>query len=100
MRLTWKREPRETGLASITQGERGYDLNLGGERIGGAYPSYNGWNRHDVVGWMWVAGDEKHGIEHRSSHLTPVATMEEAKERCIAYVRAQLAQTPAAKEGS
>ena len=33
-RLTWRRQPNETGLRAVCQSERGYELRFGGETVG------------------------------------------------------------------
>jgi len=83
-RLTWKKTPRSTGLARVCEGELGYDLRMDGRRIGGAHPHFKG-------GYYWaVIGTET--IKHRNTAHVTVATIEEAKTQCMAYVRECLAK--------
>lgn len=88
MRLTWKREPRETGLAAICQGERGFHLNLNGINIGSVSPLYKGFGR-DKIGYYWCVGSApeiKLPYRNTANRRPAYATVEEAKEACKAYV--------------
>lgn len=89
MRITWKKEPNETGLARIGQSPRGYDLNIDGERVGSVRPHRVGWERR-WDGWWWCARSDKHGIPLRNEASNPLKTIEEAKDACKAYVLASL----------
>lgn len=90
-RLTWKREERETGLRSIYQGERGYDLRINGVRIGRA--CRKGVRFGASEGYYWYAG-EPPWLPHKNTSDTPVATMDEAKAQCMAYVKKHLDARP------
>lgn len=85
LRITWKKEPNETGLASIGQSPRGYDLRINGEHVGSVRPNRIGFERR-WVGWWWYAVSDKHGITLRNEARAPLKTIEEAKDACKAYV--------------
>jgi hypothetical protein len=83
-RLTWKREDRETGLRAVCQGERGYDLRLDGRDLASVSPLREG-------GYYWCCSTEEDlGIVHKNTAHAPKATIEEAKEECMAYIKAAL----------
>lgn len=86
LHLTWRQEPRETGLAGVVQGERGYDLCYGGEKIGSVRPCYEGFNRRKR-GYFWYAHSEKLGVPLHNTSRSPVADIEVAKVECRAYVQ-------------
>lgn len=77
----WSKEPRETGLRAITQGERGFHLKKDGEIIARVQPLTGPNSRWDVVGWFW------YGFGNNTCH-TPVSTPEEAKAQAMAAYKA------------
>lgn len=89
--LRWRRQPRATGLASVCQGERGYELTYGGERVASVAPAYKGWSR-EREGYYWSALSDALGVALRNTAGEGLLyeTIEEAKEACRAYVREQL----------
>lgn len=88
MRITWKKEPKETGLRSVSQSPRGYDLRVDGERVGAVRANKVGWQQWN--GWWWYARSDKHGIPLRNEAGAPLKTIKEAKDACKAYVLASL----------
>lgn len=84
-RLRFRRQKSERGLARHMQGERGYDLMLGDERIGGVYPRYARFERNS--GYYWYAHV---GKESRNTASEPVPTIEQAKADCMAWVRERM----------
>lgn len=90
MRVTWKKEPDETGLARVVQGPRGVDLRVNGKRV--AYVRPHLVASREYKGWWWCARSDEHGIPLRNTATTPVATMEEAKAACEQYVRSVLGE--------
>lgn len=94
-RLTWRRMPRHTGLARITQGERGWDLRLhcnGARDIGSVNPVTDQVGFGQLIGWMWCAVAYKDlGLPYHNSYSDGlIATADEAKAQCIAYVMQHL----------
>jgi hypothetical protein len=89
MRLTWRKQPNETGLMSVGQGPRGATLHIDGVMAGRVAPRSVGFHRWR--GWYWVAGWECPGVEYKNTCDSPVETIDEAKAQCAAYVRAELA---------
>jgi hypothetical protein len=87
MRLTWKRQASETGLRCVAQGPRGAILSIDGTHAGTVSPRSTGF--HEWSGWYWVAG-WKSEVPHKNTSGRPVATLDEAKRDCEAYVRASL----------
>ena len=61
-RLTWSRQPNETGLARVCQAERGKDLKYNGKRIAYVRPLCDGFHRK-TVGYYWVARADELKIE-------------------------------------
>ncbi len=85
MRLRWKLNPRETGLARVGAGPRGSTLRDGsGKRYATVSALGSG---HD--GWFWVAGWGS-GVPHKNTCDAPCATVEEAKAQAMAYVKSHL----------
>jgi hypothetical protein len=85
MRLTWKREERKTGLARVTQGERGYALRMDGEQIGAVYP-FRG-RKRGAPGYYWTAWVNG---KTENTRENPLPTIEDAKAACKAWVLAEL----------
>jgi hypothetical protein len=84
MRLTWRREPSMQGLARVTQGPRGAILKVNGEDVGRVYANRD-YRTHRHNGWYWTA--RGNGVALKNTCGTPVASIEEAKAACAAYVR-------------
>lgn len=98
-RLTWRKQPSETGLARVCQDERGYDLRYDGREVGYVRPEYVGWARNKV-GYYWTApADDELGILHRNTCNTPVEDIDTAKADCLAYVRECMAKKESPEEG-
>lgn len=85
MRITFRREERETGLARVCQGTRGWDINVNGVRVGGVRPSH----RHSSESWFWYVGSNVLGLPYISTCNEPVTTSEEAKLAAKEWVLAQ-----------
>lgn len=86
MRLTWKKDKPDRGLAGIGRGTpKGSTLNSGG--VAYAHVDEVGKSIFDrnKVGWYWSApsnGD----IPLKNTYSNPVATEEEAKATAKAYI--------------
>lgn len=91
-RLRWKLNPAPTGLARVAAGPRGSTLR---DASGVRYATVDAIGRRDSGPWYWVAGWGS-GVPNMNTCDHPVATVEEAKDAAMAYVRAALPQ-PAAK---
>ena len=101
MRLTWKKEPSLSGLASVGQGPRGKILSLDGAPIGWVYAARKGlcfeWD-----GWVWRAGNDigmasvnTGTMRARLRGYPPrYSALESAQEACEKYVREQLGMPP------
>lgn len=90
MRITWRKQPNEKGLASVGQGPRGAILRVDGEDIGHVSASCKGlafrWD-----GWYWVArSDGKVPLKNTASESKYYKDIEDAKRDCKAYVMAML----------
>lgn len=89
-RLRWRREPRATGLMSVGQGERGYDLIYGDTEVANVSVYNKMWTK-DKIGYFWSCGtNEELNIEHCNTAHRPVLTVEEAKDEALAYIKAAL----------
>lgn len=84
MRLTWKREPRETGLRSVGAAPRGSKLHDGENTYAVTYPNVGGWARPQK-GWYWVAGWDS-CVPTVNTYRSPVETEDEAKKAAREYV--------------
>jgi len=89
MKITWKKQPSETGLARVCQAPRGADLRIDGVRVMSVRPAGRGLGR-SVSGWYWYGSSEALGIPHTNTCDTPLPTLEEAKAACEASVREAL----------
>lgn len=85
LRLTWKREPNETGLSRVAQAERGYDLRLNGETIAEVRPITR-YAYRETVGWYWYGYSDLLGMGINTANK-PCKTIEEAKQQCEEYCR-------------
>lgn len=89
-RLRWRKAEMPSGLARISYGylsRRAFELWYGDQRLADARPNYKGWSRVQE-GYSWCCGSFKEfGIERRNTMDKPVATIDEAKAACEAYVR-------------
>jgi hypothetical protein len=83
MRLTWRKEPSETGLARVTQSPRGAILKVEGVDVGHVYANRVAWQQ--FRGWYWVASGP--GIPLKNTCGSPVETIAIAKVQCTSYVR-------------
>ena len=96
-RLTWRKQPNETGLRSIGQGPRGAILKVDGEDVGRVYAYGRGITGDPHRGWYWTARDNAGHIPLRNTAGKPVKDLEEAKAACKAYVLECLAKTGGAE---
>ncbi len=86
--LRWKLEPKETGLRAIGASPRSSWLSCDGKRYACVSSLGGGWHG-PVRGWYWVAGWDS-DIPHMNTCNNPCATVEEAKEQAMAYVKHNL----------
>lgn len=87
--LRWRREPRERGLAGVVQGELGYQLWLGSERIATVAVYYEFGRHSRKLGYYWVARNDALGVPLRNTADGGriYATADDAKAACLEYVR-------------
>lgn len=90
MRMSWRKQPNETGLRAVGQGPRGAILKVDGEDVGRVYPRRRA-GAWEYRGWYWTARSDRLGIALRNTAGDEVETIEEAKAQCAAYVREALA---------
>jgi hypothetical protein len=86
-RLTWSRNPRETGRVSA--GPRGWTLKADGVRVGSVSIAYEGFSR-DVEGWYFAARGADIALNNSAARGVFYPDAEEAKAACKAYVVACL----------
>ena len=79
MAKRWRKQPNETGLASVGQRTRGCDLREGGEVLAMVRPLGRNWT---VIGWYWYGYSE-------NTASNPVETMDEAKAQVMKYIKAE-----------
>lgn len=87
-RFTWRREPHQPNRASWGR-ERGWELRYKRQTVGAVYPRYELGNGM-LSGWYWSSRNQTLGIPLRNTASEPVATADEAKAACLAYVQEQL----------
>lgn len=83
LRLTWRKQARETGLRAVGSGPRGAVLKVNGEDIGRVYARRIDVGRYSR--WWWAAYG-KDFPRHVDPDVT-YETLEEAKAACEAHVR-------------
>jgi hypothetical protein len=92
--IRWRREPRETGLARVTQGERGYQLWRGNQRLASVSVAYKSGRFSPKLGYYWAARCDEAGVPFYNSisGRTGVIyyTVDAAKRACAEYVRGHL----------
>ena len=89
MRLTWKRQPHETGLRRVCQGERGYNLRLDSETVASVRldRSIMGEGR----GYFWSCPARDLWPWHNTAaEGVFFATADEAKADCKAWIVAAI----------
>ena len=81
MRLTWKRQANEQGLARVSQGERGYDLRLASKAIAHVRAIRSIDRR--TMGYYWSCPEtELSPWRNTVAERNTFATIEEAKSDC------------------
>ena len=88
MRLTWKRDAKETGLRRIGAGPVGSTLHCGKTKYA-SVSALGGGMYGPVKGWYWVAGWSS-GVPYKNTCGAPEATEDEAKKAAREYVVAHL----------
>ncbi len=79
--IRWRKEPNETGLRSVGQCPRGYELRDGEEILIHVSADGGGWQR-PLAGWYW------YGADMRGKDSGRFKTAEEAKANADAYFKA------------
>jgi hypothetical protein len=88
--LRWRRQPRESGLAGTAQGERGWHLMYGDDRVGTVGPLYEGFSRNRK-GYYYYASDRTRGVPSiNTAGHPPFPDADAAKAACREYVEAHL----------
>lgn len=91
MRMTWRKQPHSSGLASIGEGPRGAILKVDGEDVGfvNALSRDIGlglrWN-----GWYWYAVGDRIPLRNSSAGGLFYNELDKAKKACKEYVSACL----------
>lgn len=83
MRITVKRNERDTGLRRLWNSQRGAEVRIDGHRVG----SVCRFAAHGT-GWYFSVGDERYGLAHKNTSNEPLDTYEAAKAAAITYVKA------------
>lgn len=83
VRLSWRKQPNETGLARVCQGTRGFELRQGKETL--AVVAVLG-GRYSRGPWYW------YGMG-RNTASQPAPTFDTAKAEALAWVKSQLEVT-------
>lgn len=87
-RLRWKKNPRETGLASIGAGPRGHTLWDGEKEYASVSPLGGSW-RGPLRGWFWSCPTNAVG-EYKNTCNDPAPDEATAKAQAMAWVRARI----------
>lgn len=91
MRVTVRKESSERGLARVCQSPRGFVISVDGKRVGMVGWASDGLGRHGTGYWYWWAriGET---LRNTANEKVRIATKEEARDACVAWVKA--ASTP------
>jgi hypothetical protein len=91
---------RVTAKRAVSEWPRGFDIRVGGGEVGSANAACrSGMGRSGGYVWHWYASSKEHGIDWKNSAIAddPFATAEEARDACLAYVKACLAASGLAR---
>lgn len=83
MRITFRKEAPETGLARVTAGPRGYEIRVDGKMAGRCSMMRNGY-KYEWHGWYFYATYSGLSANTCSS---PVETLEEVKAAAKAWIQ-------------
>lgn len=98
MRITFKQNPRETGLRSVGAGPRGYRINLDGKDVGSVGALGGGAFNGPMRGWFYVvSGDD---FTYRNTCGEIGRSLDEAKAAAKAYIVEQVAGRSGRKDGT
>lgn len=89
-RLTWSRQPDNTGLARVAQSPRGAYLKANGNHVGTVSPDLGGPLRRDILGWYFYGMGRNSFNDPNRTGIFP--TMDEAKVACKVWIVAQIAK--------
>lgn len=87
MRLRWKKDKAETGLARIGAAPRGHTLHDGEKEYAHVSPLGGGWR--ELRGWFWSCPTSAVG-EYANTCNDPAPDVETAKAQAMAFVKARL----------
>ena len=90
-RLRWKKNARQTGLASVGSGPRGSKYH-DGEKTYAVVSAHGGGWHGPVTGWYWVAGWDSDVPYLNTCYENPV-TESEAKKQAQDYVKNNIPAT-------
>lgn len=90
MRITARKQKSETGLRSVGQCPRGFEICIDGKRVASVSAFSVGWM--EWKGWYFSAVENKElGIEFRNTASEKrYTTKEEARDACLEYIRSQV----------
>jgi len=88
-RLTWSKEPHETGLARVCEAPRGKILKVDGVEVASVNPYSIGF--HEWGGWYFCARNDKLGVLRKNSCVRGdgylVSDFDTVRDACEKYVR-------------
>lgn len=90
MKLRWKRQKAQTGLAAVCASPRGYEYHDGEKQYANVSALMG--DRQNIFGWYWVAGWDSN-VPYKNTCDQPCATPEEAKAQAVKYVQQHLASS-------
>jgi hypothetical protein len=80
MRITWRKQCNERGLAKVCQTPRGKVCTIDGEEVCRVYGTRGG-------EWYWVAVADDHPIPLKNTCGNQVSSLEEAQKQADKYIR-------------
>lgn len=90
LRMQWRRQPNETGLARVIQAPRGWDLRATGSiaKLASVRPKTD--MSRSVRGWYFYGGDDTRGVptENTAAHgaKTPEDAMAQAERHFLTHL--------------
>ena len=84
--ITFKKQPRHTGLRAVGQGPQPFDIRVDGEVVGTVYPLGGDW-RTPLSGWYFVVPENiGRNLPYANTCQTPCDRETETKAQAKAYI--------------
>lgn len=91
LKMSWRRQPNETGLRRVCQGPRGWDLAVGGEIVARSRPKLDLGRR--IEGWYFYGRDDVRGVPLENTSQSLVSSSLDAISAAEDHFRKYLGST-------